>query len=177
MTQSKGRLFIYGINETVSNSELESKFGEYGPVTDSYNTGKGYAFVTFADPNDGDLAMQMFHGEVIFGQRVKVDWANPRGGGEGKNDEDYDDGENYEEDDEGVRQALDLHLLSDSEDEKGYGSGDDSGDGGSDDEDHDKIFEMMVDIKDRMERIGISEVSWNRFLVRNDCSCSECSCS
>ena len=57
MTQSKGRLFIYGVNETVSNSELESKFEECGPVTDSYNTGKGYAFVTFADPNDADLAM------------------------------------------------------------------------------------------------------------------------
>ena len=168
MTQSKGRLFIYGINETISNSELESKFGEYGPVTDSYNTGKGYAFVTFADPNDADLAMQMFHGEIIFDQRVKVDWAKPRGGGEGENGEDYDDGENCEDNDEDV---------TDSEDEKGYGSGDDSGDGGSDDEDHDKIFEMMVDIKDRMERIGISEVSWNRFLVRRDCSCSECSCS
>ena len=168
MTESNGRLFIYGINETISNSELESKFGEYGPVTDSYNTGKGYAFVTFADPNDADLAMQMFHGEILFDQRVKVDWAKPRGGGEGGNGEDYDDGENYEDNDEDV---------TDSEDEKGYGSGDDSGDGGSDNEHHDKIFEMMVEIKDRMERIGISEVSWNRFLVRRDCSCSECSCS
>ena len=46
------KLFVYGINESVSNSELQSEFEKFGTVTDTYNTGKGYAFVTFANKED-----------------------------------------------------------------------------------------------------------------------------
>ena len=35
------KLFVYGINESVSNSELQSEFEKFGTVTDTYNTGKG----------------------------------------------------------------------------------------------------------------------------------------
>ena len=33
--------------------------------------------------------MQRFHGEILFDQRVKVDGAKPRGGGEGESGEDF----------------------------------------------------------------------------------------
>ena len=46
------KLFVYGVNENTSNSELSDAFSKYGTVVDTYNTGKGYAFVTFDNKED-----------------------------------------------------------------------------------------------------------------------------
>ena len=35
------KLFVYGVNESTSNSELQAEFEKFGAVTDTYNTGKG----------------------------------------------------------------------------------------------------------------------------------------
>ena len=35
------KLFVYGIDENLSNSEIQSEFEKFGTVTDTYNTGKG----------------------------------------------------------------------------------------------------------------------------------------
>ena len=78
MAKSKCRLFIYGIDENVSNSELQAKFGEHGWITDIYNTGKGYAFVTFQHQSSADRAINDFHGANLFGKRIKVELANLR---------------------------------------------------------------------------------------------------
>ena len=40
------------MNENTSNSELQEAFSKYGNVVDTYNTGKGYAFVTFDNKED-----------------------------------------------------------------------------------------------------------------------------
>ena len=41
-------------------------------VTDVYNTGKGYAFVTFERKEDADTAQDSMDGQTIFGQQLKV---------------------------------------------------------------------------------------------------------
>ena len=82
MAKNKCRLFIYGIDENVSNSELQAKFGEHGWITDIYNTGKGYAFVTFQHQSSADRAINDFHGANLFGKRIKVELANLRAGDE-----------------------------------------------------------------------------------------------
>jgi RNA recognition motif-containing protein len=46
------QLFVYGINENISNSEIQEAFSKYGNVVDTYNTGKGYAFVTYDNKED-----------------------------------------------------------------------------------------------------------------------------
>ena len=35
------KLFVYGISQHISNSELQSEFEKFGTVNDTYNTGKG----------------------------------------------------------------------------------------------------------------------------------------
>ena len=46
------QLFVYGVNESTSNSELQEAFSKYGNVVDTYNTGKGFAFVTYDNKQD-----------------------------------------------------------------------------------------------------------------------------
>merc|ERR1719193_1011176 len=80
------KLFVYGINESVSNSELQSEFEKFGTVTDTYNTGKGYAFVTYNNKDSASEATEALNGATILGQQVKVNVARPKndgGGGRG----------------------------------------------------------------------------------------------
>ena len=41
-------------------------------MTDVYNTGKGYAFVTFDRKEDADTAQDAMDGQTILGQQIKV---------------------------------------------------------------------------------------------------------
>ena len=77
------KLFVYGINEGISNSELQAEFEKFGPVTDSYNTGKGYAFVTFESKDDASEATDKLNGEpslvaLSFAIGFKFRPGNPR---------------------------------------------------------------------------------------------------
>ena len=66
------KLFVYGVNENTSNSELSDAFSKYGTVVDTYNTGKGYAFVTFDNKEDAQTATDQLNGQEILGQQVKL---------------------------------------------------------------------------------------------------------
>merc|ERR1719220_2201986 len=77
------KLFVYGINESVSNSELQSEFEKFGTVTDTYNTGKGYAFVTYNNKDSASEATEALNGATILGQQVKVNVARPKNDGGG----------------------------------------------------------------------------------------------
>ena len=45
-------MFIYGIDQGMQNSEIKAEFDKFGTVVDVYNTGKGFAFVTFDQQQD-----------------------------------------------------------------------------------------------------------------------------
>jgi hypothetical protein len=57
---------------------LESTFSKCGEVTDVYNTGKGFAFVTMADQSGFAAAIDELHGTEIDGRELKVEQAKPR---------------------------------------------------------------------------------------------------
>ena len=76
------KLFVYGVNENCPRDVLENEFGRCGEVTDVYNTGKGYAFVTMIDENAAQAAISQLNGVSIDGGKpIKVDIAKPREGG------------------------------------------------------------------------------------------------
>ena len=54
-------------------------------MTDTYNTGKGYAFVTFDSKESAAEATEKLNGQTLFGQQIKVNEARPKqdGGGGG----------------------------------------------------------------------------------------------
>jgi RNA recognition motif-containing protein len=66
------RLFVYGVAEGTPNLELQAEFERFGLVTDTYNTGKGYAFVTFDNSEDARTATEELNGATVCGQQIKV---------------------------------------------------------------------------------------------------------
>ena len=78
------KLFVYGVNAETPKEMLEEEFSRCGEVTDVYNTGKGFAFVTMADQDGVDAAIEKLHGAELDGQELKVEQARARedrGGG------------------------------------------------------------------------------------------------
>merc|ERR1712107_945897 len=67
-----------------SNEDLGEAFGKHGTVTDSYNTGKGFAFVTFSTPDEAQAAIAAMSGTNVCGRDIDCNIAKPRapaGGG------------------------------------------------------------------------------------------------
>jgi len=83
MAEEGCKLFVYGIDQNMANGDIQSEFEKYGAVTDVYNTGKGYAFVTFSRKDEAASATQEMDGATINGQQIKVNEARPRGDGGG----------------------------------------------------------------------------------------------
>ena len=86
------KLFVYGIDEGVSNSELQKEFEKFRNVIDTRNTGKGFAFVTLANKDDALKAIEQLDGDTILGQQIKVNVSRPRNneGGRGGGGESHD---------------------------------------------------------------------------------------
>jgi len=72
------KLFVYGVNARCPRDLIENEFNTCGDVEDVYITGKGYAFVTMADQDGADKAIQQLNGATIDGQEIKVDAAKAR---------------------------------------------------------------------------------------------------
>ena len=53
-------------------SVFKSEFEKCGRVVDVYNTGKGFAFVTFDRKEDAAAAIQELDGANVCGQSIKV---------------------------------------------------------------------------------------------------------
>ena len=78
------KLFVYGVDQNMENAELSAEFEKCGQVTDVYNTGKGFAFVTFSSKAEAAGAIQQMDGATVNGQQIKVNEAKPREGGGGR---------------------------------------------------------------------------------------------
>ena len=53
-------LFVHGISQETDNASLQAAFEGYGTVTDAYNPGEGFAFVTFSKAGEAKAAMEAF---------------------------------------------------------------------------------------------------------------------
>merc|ERR1712002_26868 len=76
-----------GVDQNFANSELQAEFEKFGTVTDVYNTGKGFAFITYERKEDAEAATREMDGANVNGQQIKVNEARPRdssGGGRGR---------------------------------------------------------------------------------------------
>merc|ERR1712150_310264 len=72
------KLFVYGIRTDARREDIEDRFNQCGRVTDVYNTGKGFAFVTMEDQEGVDAAIKELHLSGFDGQDIKVEQARPK---------------------------------------------------------------------------------------------------
>ena len=80
------KLFVYGVRSSCPRDLLEREFSKSGHVSDIFNTGKGYAFVTMQDERDAKNACDDLNGQTIDGQEVKVEISHGKGTTRGGSD-------------------------------------------------------------------------------------------
>jgi len=73
------KLFVYGVSIRTPKEELQAEFEKFGEVLDAYNSGKGYAFITYQSKQEAEDAKNALNGQTVCGQEIKVDVAKPRG--------------------------------------------------------------------------------------------------
>merc|ERR1711892_864380 len=82
------KLFVHNVSEETSQEDIWNAFAEHGTVTDAYNPGRGFAFVTFGSAEDAQKAMGALEGQEVCGREIQCNIAKPReqksdGGGRG----------------------------------------------------------------------------------------------
>lgn len=73
------KLFVHGVGEETSSTTLMSAFGKHGNVTDAYNSGRGFAFITYTTTAEANGAIEKMEGAEIDGQYIQVNIAKPKG--------------------------------------------------------------------------------------------------
>ncbi len=85
------KLFVGGLSWGTSEETLRQEFEQFGElvevkiVTDR-DTGRsrGFGFITFANDEEADKAMQQMDGSSLDGRTLRVNLAEERGGGGGR---------------------------------------------------------------------------------------------
>ena len=71
------KLFVHNVWEA-SGEQLEKAFGQFGKVTDTYNPGRGFVFVTFSSATEAQAALNAMNGTKLFEHNIDVEIAKPR---------------------------------------------------------------------------------------------------
>jgi len=84
------KLFVHNVSEETSQDDLYKAFGKHGNVTDTFNPGRGFAFVTYSTPDEAQAAIAAMNGTHVCGRDIECNIAKPRapkeGGGGGFGD-------------------------------------------------------------------------------------------
>jgi len=75
------KLFVYGVDQYREADQLSAAFSSFGAVTDVYNSGKGFAFVTYGSKEEASAAIQGLDGQQMGEKTLKVSEARPKGEG------------------------------------------------------------------------------------------------
>ncbi len=78
ITVQGSKLYVGNLSYSVTNSQLEELFGNYGQVKQvSVIEGKGFAFVEMSDPSEAEKAAEALNGQDLDGRTMRVDEARP----------------------------------------------------------------------------------------------------
>lgn len=77
------RLFLGGLKEGASRTELEREFGTFGPLQEVWVARRppGFGFILFDDPRHAETALREMNGQYICGGRIRVEMARDDGAG------------------------------------------------------------------------------------------------
>ena len=71
-------MFVHGVKQEVSESDIKQEFSKFGSVEDCFNPGKGFAFVTFRTKEEAETAVEELQGKEMFGGVLSLNVSKPK---------------------------------------------------------------------------------------------------
>ena len=71
------------VSEGTSQDDLKAAFESHGTVTDAYNPGRGFAFITYSSPDEAQAAVEAMNSTHVCGRDIECNIAKPRGASRG----------------------------------------------------------------------------------------------
>eukprot|EP00092_Neocalanus_flemingeri_P099192 GFUD01126533.1.p1 GENE.GFUD01126533.1~~GFUD01126533.1.p1 ORF type:complete len:353 (-),score=115.89 GFUD01126533.1:61-1050(-) len=65
------RLFVNNVSRETTQDDLKSAFAAHGTVTETYNPGKGFAFVNFSNEEEAQAAIEALDEKNVCGREIK----------------------------------------------------------------------------------------------------------
>jgi RNA recognition motif-containing protein len=96
-------LFVHGVKQETDEEDIKAAFEEFGNVVDSFNPGKGFAFVTFSTPAEATAAAEALTGKEVCGSTISVNVSKPKVKPEADKNNGVKAGKNKKEKKEGIR--------------------------------------------------------------------------
>ena len=81
LVSGENKLFVFGISPNMNSMQITNEFSHFGSVTKVWNSGKGYAFVSFQDRQDCVNAIQGLDGSKIWQKPIQVSFAKKKAKG------------------------------------------------------------------------------------------------
>merc|ERR1712021_90119 len=83
------KIFIHNVAETTDYDSFEPLVEKFGTVTDFFNPGRGFAFITFSSPEEAQACIAAMDNTEVAGQSIQMNIAKPKGekgglGGKGR---------------------------------------------------------------------------------------------
>ena len=69
------KVFVHNVSEETGNDDLKKAFGKHGTIADAYNTGKGFAFITFSSAGEAQAAISAMNGTNVCGRDIECNVA------------------------------------------------------------------------------------------------------
>jgi len=97
------KVFVHGVKQETCDDDIKAEFEEFGKVIDSFNPGKGFAFVTFYTPEEATAAAEALNGKEVCGSTVSVNVSKPKEKSQADDKEGAKAKKNKKEKKEGIR--------------------------------------------------------------------------
>ena len=73
------RIFCKNVSDDATQEDFQDVLEPFGEVTDFYNPGKGFCFITFSTDEEAQACIAGLNGKEVNGQEVQMNIAKPKG--------------------------------------------------------------------------------------------------
>lgn len=80
MSYANTRVFIGGLEGTVTKEDIEAEFSKFGKLTNVWvaQNPPGFAFIIYESEQDAEQAVSKMNGETFMGAKVRVEHSKPK---------------------------------------------------------------------------------------------------
>ena len=79
MSEEGRKIFIHNVSEESQYEDFQESVEKFGEVTDFFNPGRGFAFITFSSNEEAQACIAALDNTDVAGRTIQMNIAKPKG--------------------------------------------------------------------------------------------------